>query len=37
MNLSIYDICNAVKKTMTIFDMRMREKQGGKTGSLKVK
>ena len=32
--LTIYDMCKAVDRGMTITDVRVREKQGGKSGSF---
>ena len=31
--LTVYDMCNAVDRGMTITDVRVREKHGGKSGS----
>ena len=33
--LTIYDMCNAVDKGMTMFDIQLLEKQGGKSGTWK--
>ena len=32
--LTIYDMCKAVDRGMTITDVRVREKHGGKSGSF---
>ena len=32
--LTIYDMCKAVDRSMTITDVRLREKHGGKSGSF---
>ena len=32
--LTIYDMCKAVDRAMTVTDVRVLEKHGGKSGSL---
>ena len=32
--LTVYDMCKAVDRGMTITDVRVREKHGGKSGSF---
>ena len=34
--LTIYDMCKAIDRGMTITDVRVMEKQGGKSGHWKV-